>query len=469
MTWLAWLAPWLFGMGTWVLACGWPRRHGEWCGALGGGWLLGMLLLGWLLWALHGVLTPVGCVHGLGPWLLVAGVLMIGAGWQWRRGTVPVSTDAPLRGRWLALAVVLLALLILRTWWMYEEAVLPPVFPWDAWTAWSVKPKTWYLLDQWVRFVDYPQWLAGQDPHLYTNEVPAYPEWLGRIETWFAAGAGCWCDPAFTVLWPTLWLALLLTLYGMLRGLGTSALVAVLAIYALGSLPLLDVHGAMAGYADLWLAAFFALGMLHWLRWQREHAPGACVLALAMILSLPAIKVEGAVWMLLALMAMMLGLVPQRWRLRVALIGVAVGAALLIALLYAHLRVPVPGLGTIYVDRFGLHIPGLRPMRLGWHAVGPAALRSLLVVSNWHLLFYLAPILIIARWRQACAANGLGLLGLCLLGGLAFLFVLFFLTVAGIWADNFTSLGRLLLQAVPLLVCYVALLFAGPRPDRAAA
>ena len=41
-----------------------------------------------------------------------------------------------------------------------EEALLRPVFPWDAWSAWAVKPKTWMLIGHAEPYVSMLQWLA---------------------------------------------------------------------------------------------------------------------------------------------------------------------------------------------------------------------------------------------------------------------------------------------------------------------
>ena len=459
---LAWAAPWLLGTGGWMLGCGRPRGHAAWCAALGGGWLLGMLLLGWLLLALQGLITPQGSVLQLGPWLLVAGVLLAAMAWR-RTGTTPtVQTRQSVHRLWWLLATLLLALLAWRGWLQFDEARLRPLFPWDAWLVWSIKPKTWFLLDQWVPFVEFSQWLGSVAVNTYTDAVPAYPELIGRLQVWFASGAGCWCDPAFTVLWPALWLAMLVGGYGMLRCLGVGFGPTVLAIYALGSLPLLDSHVALAGYSDLWLAVMFGFALLCWLHWQRSRRVGALVIALVFGLSLPALKVEGAVWMLLWLAIVLLGLLPRRWRRGGWLAGLALIGLLGLGLLFGGLGVPVPGLGWVQVDANQLKVTDLSTLTLGWHSVTGAVLQSLFTVPNWHLLFYLAPLLIAWRWRVLRHQTGLGLFALCLLGGVAFLFVLFFLTGAGAWASDYSSINRLVMQMVPALVFLLALLFVEP-------
>lgn len=454
---LAWLAPWCLGGGLWLLCRGLPRRPAEWCAAIGGGWLLGALLTGLLVQLFAALVSPQSVVRLLGPGMLLAGIAMSFAAWRWRRPAAPVPAWR-VDWRWVLAGAVVVLLLVLRLPWMWREATLPPLFPWDAWTAWSVKPATWFQLDRWVEFRGFDAWLASGDAGVFTSEAVGYPAWLGRLEVWYAAGAGCWCDPAFTPLWPVAWVALLLLVSGQLRVLGVRAPVALLATYVLGSLPLLDVHAAMAGYADLWLAAFLVLGMLAWLQWRRWRAPACLAVALLALLSLPAVKLEGAVWMLLALAVMALGELSARRRI-VALLVLGAVLALLAGLLWAGWRLALPGLGTLFVDADGLHVSGRSAMQLGWYPVAGPVLKSLFVASNWHLLFFAALAWIVLRWRHA--RDGVRLLGVFLLGALAFVLALFFFTDASAWADNYTSIGRLLLQVVPLLVCLLALLDRG--------
>ena len=452
---LAWLAPWCFGCGLWLLCQRVPRHPAAWCAAIGGGWLLGALFTGLLVQLFAVVVSPQSVVRLLAPWMLVAGLAMVLAAWRWRRVVVAAPASWHVDWRWIALGVVVMLLLALRLPWMWREATLPPLFPWDAWTAWSVKPATWFQLDRWVEFRAFDAWITGIDADVFTSEAVGYPAWLGRLEVWYAAGAGCWCDPAFTPLWPVAWVALLLLVFGQLCVLGVRVPVAWVATYVLGSLPLLDVHAAMAGYADLWLAAFIVLGMLVWLQWQRWRTPACAGIVLPVLLVLPAVKLEGGVWMLLAMAAVLIGLLSRRQRIGVLLV-VGVALVVLACLLWLGVRLALPGIGTLFIDADGLHVPGRSAMQLGWYPVSGPVLKSLFVASNWHLLFFAALAWVALHWR--CMRHRAQPVGVFLACALMFVLALFFFTDASAWADNFTSIGRLLLQVVPLLVCYLALL-----------
>ena len=101
-----------------------------------------------------------------------------------------------------------------------------------------------------------------------------------------------------------------------------------------------------------------------------------------------------------------------------------------------------------------------RPLRAPVHAraIGGAIAASLFTLPNWHLLWYAVPVLFVIQRRRFGVDRAARLLGLMLLVDFAFLFVLFFLTTASAWAQDFTSANRLILQLVPSVIVLAALL-----------
>ena len=84
-------------------------------------------------------------------------------------------------------------------------------------------------------------------------------------------------------------------------------------------------------------------------------------------------------------------------------------------------------------------------------------------MPNWHLLWYLAPLVIALRWRVLVQDRCARSLGALLAGCALFLFVLFFFTDAAAWAENYTSANRLVLHIVPAMFSLLALLLADVR------
>jgi len=452
----AWILPLLTGTCVW-LACNPSRAPGWRAAALGHGCVFGMLLAA----AATALCARTETTHA---WLraspvLVALALVCGIlAWRSLRAMPAPRADIPARANtWLngLLALALISLLW-RGGIALREILLRPTYPWDAWDAWAVKSKTWVLLGHYVPFVSMQEWLAHPAQELYTSLGWAYPSTLPWIQVWFASAAGGWIEPMVNLPWFALWLGLLAGHYGQWRALGLSRRQALVGVYALGSLPLITVHVALAGYADLWVATLFGFAVLAWLRWMQTRAKQHLLIAFACALLLPLLKLEGAIWLLLLASVMVYGLLRRRWRRRAAwvLLGVFV-----IVMVFGRLKIPVPGLGWVELARNAIDIPGFGRLAISWHGIALSGiLNSLFVQPNWHLLWWLAPLIVVWRWRTLFADQALRRVGAVLLAAFGALIFLFVFTDAASWAEHYTAVNRLLMHMVPALVTFLLLL-----------
>lgn len=346
-----------------------------------------------------------------------------------------------------AVIVVLLALIALRAVWLYQEAWLRPLFGWDAWLAWSAKAKAWLLGAEAMPFVDGAQWLNVSDGSVRTSLAHDYPALLSWLQVWIGSAAGGWHEPLINLIWPTLWLAMLAGCYGQWRALAVPRLTAVVGAYVLASLPLANVHAALPGYADLWVATLFAFAVLATLRWREEGNHRQLLLAILLAALLPAIKLEGMVWTagVLALM-LWFGLRGRRLALRTVTV-----LAWVLVLLAVSWWWQLPWLRQT-IELFSLGQGG------SVNNVLTATGAGLFTQYNWHLLWYLLPLVVIWRRRAMLANPSMVGVGLLLAGGLGLLLVLFLCTQAGRWAESFTAINRLVLHMAPLAVSYMVLL-----------
>ena len=446
---LAWLAPVLLGSVACALAGGRPRTPAAWAATLGCGSVLGLLLCAFAVGLLGAVETR-RVVPILLPLLLS---LAIGAAcWIGLRARpadhLPVSTEPPLHpAGWL-----LLALLGVHAWLIAGEVMLRPPYPWDAWAIWLLKPKAWMLGGRVDEFVGFGPWLADASGALRTADAWNYPEAIAHLGIWFAAAWGEWNAIAVNMAWLALWLALLLGCHGRLRQLGLSRTRAVIAVYALGSLPLINVHVALAGYADLWIATVIAFAGLAWMRWLETRQRGEFVLALVFALFLPAIKLEGTAWLLIFVGVLVYERMPHRLRrVALALAPVIGGAVVLGYLLHWPLIGPL-------LERMGL-VADTPALQQHAPAVIGATVTGMFMQYNWHFFWLAVALTLALRWRQLQQSPSLRLLGLFLLLGCGFLFALFVLTPAGRWAESYTVVNRLGMQIVPLMLAFAALLW----------
>ena len=464
---LAWLLPLFAGAGLYALVGGLRIRGG--CGivALGGGWLVGVFIAAMLSCRLARLDTANAFAHAA-PWLAAIGALAW-AGVALRRflrargaAGAPASSAPSMVPAWTSRLIwwALLALVVSRFLLVGDEASLRPVFPWDAWSAWAVKPKAWMLLGHADSYVSMLTWITSPFSATLTATTWSYPELLAWMQVWFASAAGGWNEPMVDLAWCGALAAFALAAYGYWRGLGLGSLLSMGLVYALVSLPLIDTHVALAGYADLWVAVTLGLATLAWSRWLVFRERGQWLLAIALALCLPAIKLEGAIWLLAFSAVVAIDLLPARWRWKV--VG-AVIAAVVIALLCGGFSLPMLGLGWVRIAWGSVAIPTIATFKLSWHAVGGAMLASLFTLPNWHLLWYAFPVVVALRFRSLLRDHAARMLGVLVLQQLGFLFVLFFFTNAAVWAEDFTSANRLILQIVPSLFVFVAMLLREPE------
>src|SRR5688500_3251528 len=164
---LAWLLPLLAGSALCALAAAPGAWRGRSAAIIGSGWLAGVYLVACAA-CLVGRDDTLHALAAVAPWLAAMTV----AGWvvvpirrfvRKRRGGGDVMHEVAAipwqrAAWWLLLALVLLRLLLLGA-----EAAWRPVFPWDAWSAWALKPKSWILLGHVEPYVPMLDWLA--DPY----------------------------------------------------------------------------------------------------------------------------------------------------------------------------------------------------------------------------------------------------------------------------------------------------------------
>ena len=429
--------------------------------ATGAGYLLGVAFVALLNW--------LGQWH---PWpdspLPVAVVLLmvtVAGVWLLLRqhaGTRPVPGErlAPLP---LLSWSILLVMLVVNGYMMAGEALTRPIYPWDAWSAWSVKARVWIELGSEVDFVSFQQWLASGQPMHYTTEAWNYPELIPRFQLWVMQWVGHWDDQLALTPWLFAGAAMLLTTYHALRLLGTGPLPAMAVTFLIGSIPILNVQIALAGLVDLWIAAELVLFCICVLLWADRGERRWIAVALAALAAAAATKLEGLVWAILCLPVLLF--TTSRARLRRIGYSVGVGALVLWWVFDGFSFRLGDGLQfTVTKEVIALPYLGRYPLAFT-NQLGSLA-RSFLSLPNWHLTWYLllpAVLWAAVRYRSEPLGRGLAIFAAVSLG---FLFVLFFMTRAGIWAESMTASNRLALHFVPACMLWAGLLLARNAAER---
>lgn len=334
------------------------------------------------------------------------------------------------------LGVIAAVLIAIRFASLASEVLLQPLYAWDSWTQWATKAKVWSALHTMAPFVSYDQWLARVPG--YVDTAPHYPSTVPLLQAWSALAIGHFDDALVNLPWLAFYIALGCGVYGQLRTLRMGQSWSIIVCYLVLSLPLLDTHVALAGYADLPVSVVYALGVLALVAWERTGHPIQLAYLVPIVIVLPTLKVPGTIWAA----TLAFGFLVARFgttRLRTLSISATVLAAtsVLVAIVFRHKLASVAGGGNSDIAQ---------PM-----------LENLFLFDNWHLLWYLLPISAWLGWR-----NAIGLMrgtSATLAAGTAFLIAVFTLTRAGAWVSDYTTVNRAILHLAPAMLVFGAIVF----------
>ncbi len=336
-----------------------------------------------------------------------------------------------------------LALILVRLCGLGLELAWRPLLPWDAWAQWSTKARVWYEYGTIAAFVDPARWLESGNATQFVDAHSDYPATVPLLQVWTALCLGRWDESLINVPWLAVLTALGLAFYAQLRRIGTGMAQAMLFSYLLLSIPFIDLHVAVAGYVDLFVAAAYGMAAMALWQWVRTRERADALLAVLGALACIAIKKEGILWALTLLPAVLVA-VDRRLGLRVVAL---LGAAMLVYLLF--------GPGQINVLGYAL--------RTEFTNVSRPVFEHFFEMDNWHLLWYLTLVVIALRARALFSAAVAPMTG-TMLGAFAFVFVVFFYSSAAFGVADETLVNRLPLHLVPALAFYLVLLWRQAPP-----
>ncbi len=347
------------------------------------------------------------------------------------------------------LLLCLCALLMLRVVGLGIELVLHPLFPWDATMHWSTKSRVWFELGMLAPFVENDEWLRRAGEAVYTDHHPDYPATIPLLQLWMSSALGRWDESLMNLPWWLCYMAMGSGFYGQARVAGATRNTALFFTYLLLSMPLLNTHVALAGYADLFLGACYGAAIMALSNWSQGRQQWQGVLALFFGLCCMLIKNEGVYWFFTLIPAVALVLIPFR---RLVVIGVAGAALLIVAVMLMPQDLVFAG-----------HT--LEGLNIGFRDKTPQALAtSIYFHDSWHLLGYMLSALLVTcllNYRQVLVLHFPALAALAC--ALVLCAVLFTWTKYASGAVGFTAVGRIGLHLVPSLTFISLLLWLGIR------
>lgn len=430
------------------------REPGRMPWLLGAGFLVGVLALTLLMRAEAAIGIPFGLASIGVPALALATPGAVAA-WRrralqaqaWRGPLAPVedsATTGPARVAWYAM----LAWIALRIALLATEVALRPLFAWDAWSAWATKAKTFFAMRTIVPFVDTAGWMSATVP-VWFDAAPQQPVTLPLLQAWIATAGGAWDDASAALPWVAFFVAIVLVVYGEVRRRGATPLHALAGAWLVGSLPLLGTQVALAGYADLPLAAAFTLGVLAGLRAIATRAIVDIVAAVAALVLVATSKSSSWAWLVVALPGFAAAALGPSFHRRIGILLVV--AALAIVGIAA--RFPGFTVGPVSFRYVPL-----------WETF---ALESVLF-ANWHLL---APgiVGVLALRRRRCLDAEMAPLTLILAAGAGWIAMLAAFPAFRAWGAEIIGLNRAVLVLAPFAIAWMAIAMLAPRVEPEAA
>ena len=447
---LGWGLPWVLGAALMIalqLRARPPQPSSEGAWIVGCGWFVGAFAL--TLWMR--ALSLVGISFSLASIALPLAIATLGvialvirreSRASWREiihGRLRDLRGSELTGWRRVLWLVILLWLALRSLLLLLDVVTMPLYPWDAWIQWATKARVWFELGRIVPFERSDGWFNAAGSAWF-DAAPNYPATVPLWQVWTNIALGRWDDSLMNVPWWLLAVAFMFATYAVLRRAGCGALGALVGTWLVSSLPLANVHVALAGYADLPMATYYALAALAVWHWIDERTTANAVLACILAIACMTIKTPGIVWTITLLPAVVLAAFPRRGKqILVAALVIALAALLVLA------RTDAVVLG------YRLHLDFAPP----WFGM----LESLFLLGNWHLLWYGALTIAIVGWREIVGAK-IAPLSAVIASGLLFLFVVFAFTNARAWVTDQTTVNRATLHLAPLLSIWALIVFA---------
>jgi len=412
----------------------------------GHGALLGLVLVPQFLWLQNalGLALSFAFPATVAAILIIAAIVMLR-----RRGNVLGAAQPELRAlrkitaaqKWLFM--LLLTVLIVRLALLGTEVFLRPLFPWDATMHWATKAKVWFEYRSIVPFTDNLSWLQAFGEGVFTDRHPNYPSTIPLLQVWMNLAAGEWNESLMNLPWLVCLAALGGAFYSQLRIAGVEPTLSMVFTYFLLSMPLINTHVALAGYADLFVGAAYCAALMALHNWVSRKQAWQGVLLILFALFLMRLKIEGYMWTLTLAPGLIVALAAKHAVIRLAGIG------LLCVIVLALFRQVAPESLHPFLQQFTpFSMKGLMGI-----------IKSVFLHANWHLFAYLLPMVaalsLLLPLSVLKAYRGIATSLIIAVG--AFLF-LFMFTVFWLGSANFTGVGRLSIQLAPSLMFLCALL-----------
>ncbi len=344
---------------------------------------------------------------------------------------------------WDYMTVLHLFLAVLMVWWL---ALDMPLSAWDSWLVWELKAKQWLAHGWSINLLQFQDWLHSDGG--VVSSTAHYPDGLSLLfflGKWMS-GSSVW------MAWflPLVYVTIVVTVIDVFRKQGASWSLQIFGYLVFFTLPLINNHIMMEGYADIWLAMTLLLLMVQ-LAYRHYYHHHHFLMMLSLIFLLPAFKLEGWFWVALFLTAQFIAqFLNNRYRLILA------GLILVVFVVWfvpSYWHFSWAG-RTVVFSQFFIQLGSYFSIQLVPHDISSEIITGLLLQNNWGLLWYFLPVVmliwVLIKYPKDDRVNQV----FFVLSFVSFV-LLFTFTDAAQWAENYAAVNRVVLQ---LTLCFVFLL-----------
>jgi hypothetical protein len=298
----------------------------------------------------------------------------------------------------------------------------------------------------------------------FSTKASAHGKTVSIIHLWGMLACDTTSHPLTNLPWLFAWLAIALAIFGHVWTHTSNLVAATVGAYLCISLPYLHIHAVLAGYADIWIALTFVLGVLLLGDYAREPHPGLIAVTMFYIVACTSMKESGLLsgGCLLALLVWNLASRSLLKRAKVTYTGIAVAAMLVVAAIYIlPLLLNMPFIERIIWSQAELRTPDILtlPRAYSYRSVTVPLVDSLYLFSQLHLLaplFCITIALVILR-RQWQLLTKTSVWAVTLGGSLTWLYFSF-ADYAG--AIEHTGLMRAHISLMPVAVFWCVISWA---------
>ncbi len=392
---LALMLPWLLGALVLKRLLSSSNIY-NWAIAVGHGFFAGIFLVTLLLRGFDFLRMPISFISITIALVLCGAALMF----YFNRGpavTPTVASSARLSRLPLVVLSLLIVLVAVRYSTLFVELTTRPMYAWDAWMNWAPKAVVWFRLGEMAPYVTPSEWLHTKGDVVYTlgnYQASTYPDTVPLLYWWMMLATGSSESSLVLLPWLLAPLALGFALYGHIRSDGANPLMAGMAFYALVNMPYVNVHTALAGYADIWMAAAFSLSLFALSARESSGELRWTLLCVFWCIFAATIKRPGVFFSAFVLFGLARSILrPPRW-LELGAVGLVITFFMLA--FTVGVAFDIPQVGQFRLDSDGIKIPTFGYQAFIATDITERLLTTLLGMLNWNLLFYLTPLIFIA-------------------------------------------------------------------------